>query len=236
MIKVEMPTGATSPIAAWKLPPIVAALAVSIVGGFYLGGPGLGMAVGALAAATIIVMAVRKPPVYAIEPPIPAEFRRHILIVLAAPIDEPARLDSLLSHLGPAATAPEPVIQLAAPAQHGRLARWTSDLEPGRERARQALVLGVALLAKAGFAASARVGEEGVVQSVEDELRTFPATEVLLFAAPGQDMRGAVGELETRLTVPLRQVPLESAASSGCLDTGGGLRGELEGLRRSGGS
>lgn len=201
-----MSTGATSPIAAWKLPPIVAGIAVSIVGGFYLGGPGLGMAVGALAAAAIIVMAIRKPPVYPIEPPMPTEFRRHILIVLAAPLDESAPLDSLLRHLDPAATAPRPTIRLAAPAQHGRLARWTSDLESGREQAGQALVLGVALLAKAGFAATARVSEEGVVQSVEDELRTFPATEVLLFAAPGQDMRRAVDELETRLTVPLRRV------------------------------
>ena len=34
-------------LAAWKLPLIVAAIAVVIVGGFYLGGPGLGMAAGA---------------------------------------------------------------------------------------------------------------------------------------------------------------------------------------------
>ena len=53
-------------LAAWKSPPIVAGIALPIVGGFYIGGPGLGMAVGALAAATIIVLAVRKPPLQAI--------------------------------------------------------------------------------------------------------------------------------------------------------------------------
>jgi len=42
-------------LAAWKLPLIVAAIAVVIVGGFYLGGPGLGMAAGALAATSIVV-------------------------------------------------------------------------------------------------------------------------------------------------------------------------------------
>lgn len=199
-----MSTGTTSQIAAWKLFPIVAAIPVSIVGGFYLGGPGLGMAVGALAAGTIIVMAIRKPPAHPIEPPLPMEFRRHVLIVLAAQIDEPAGLESLLFHLGPEATAPR--IQLVALARHGRLARWTSDLEPGHERARQALVLGLALLAKAGFAASARVSDDGVVQCVDDELRTFPATDVVLFAAPDQDMGVAVDELDSRLTVPLRRV------------------------------
>jgi hypothetical protein len=201
-----MPAGATSAIAAWKLPPIVAALVVSIVAGFYLGGPGLGMAVGGLAATAVIAMAVRKPPAYPIEPPLPAAFRRHILVVLAAPIDESTRLDSLLRRLAPAAAAPapQPAIRLLAPARHGRAARWTSDLEPGRERAARALVLGVALLAKAGFVANARVGDEGVVQSVEDELRTFPATEVLLLSAPSQGLRKAADELEARLTIPLR--------------------------------
>lgn len=49
-------------IATRKLPPLIAVIAVAIIGGFYLGGPGLGMAVGALAAGSIVVVAIRNPP------------------------------------------------------------------------------------------------------------------------------------------------------------------------------
>jgi hypothetical protein len=201
-----MRSGSTAPIPAWKLPFIVAAIAVSIVAGFYLGGPGLGMAVGGLAAATIVVLAVRKPPLYPIEPPTPPEFRRHILILVTAPLEDPKAVDSLLQILNPAASVPEPRILLAAPAGHSRLARWTSVLESGRERARRTLVLSAASLAKAGIEAGARLSDEGIVRSVEDELRTFPATEVFLFTKPGQAMKEDIDDLEDRLAVPLRRI------------------------------
>jgi hypothetical protein len=217
-----MSNSPTTPIAAWKLPLIVAAPAVGIVAGFYLGGAGLGLAIGGLAAGSIVVMAIRKPPIYPIEPPAPTEFRRHILVVLAGPIDEHAIAD----HLESDSAVPRPAIRLAAPAQHGRLARWTSDLESGRERARLALVLGVASLAKAGYAADARVSDEGLVQSVEDELRTFPATEVLVVADGKGDVGKAVAELELRLTVPLRL----AAKASG----GGAAKPGRDGITREG--
>src|SRR5690242_5893282 len=75
---------------AWKLPFIVGAIAVSIVFGFYLGGPGLGLAVGGLAAGTIVVMAIRHPPLPAIVPPLAADYGRHVLVVLALAIDDAA--------------------------------------------------------------------------------------------------------------------------------------------------
>src|SRR4051812_12827485 len=190
----------TTPIAAWKLPLIVAAIAVGIVAGFYVGGAGVGLAMGGLAAGSIVAMAIRKPPVYPIEPPVPVEFRRHLLIVLAAPIDEFAELESLLGRLRSPTADPAPAIRLTAPARHGRLARWTSDLEPGRESARRMLVQAAALLAKAGFAADARVSDERIEQSIEDELRTFPATEGLLGATPGEGTRQAGRAREARST------------------------------------
>jgi hypothetical protein len=56
------------------------------------------------------------------------------------------------------------------------------------------------VLAKAGIAASARVGDEDLVQMTEDELRSFAADEVLLV----DDERGrAAAELRARLSVPL---------------------------------
>ena len=59
----------------------------------------------------------------------------------------------------------------------------------------------VASLAKAGIAAEARVGDEDLVQAVEDQLRSFPATEVVLATGEAdEDPAGeaAAAELEDR--------------------------------------
>src|ERR1044072_4832938 len=86
-------------LAAWKLPPIVAGIALPIIGGFYVGGPGLGMAVGGLAAATTIVLAARQPPLQAIVPRRAADLRAHILVVLGGPLDDASAAASLVAHL-----------------------------------------------------------------------------------------------------------------------------------------
>lgn len=195
-------------LAAWKLPPIVAAITTSIVGGFYLGGPGLGMAVGALAAATILVMAIRKPPLHPIRPPAAREDRRHILVVLSSPLEQSGAIEAVRAAASPGeGDRREAEILLLAPSTHGFLARWTSDSGPGRERAQRRLVLSVASLAKAGVAASARVGDEDLGQGTEDELRSFPATEVIFIAgADGEDAGhdASIADLQSRLLVPSR--------------------------------
>lgn len=197
-------------LAAWKLPPIVAAIVVSIVAGFYLGGPGLGMAVGALAAATILVMAIRNPPLQPIRPPAAGDRRRHILVVLASPLEHRAAIEALLATASPTERDPlAPEILLLAPSPHRFLARWTSDSGPGRECAQRNLVLSAASLAKAGIAASARVGDEDLTQGTEDALRSFPATEVILVTGPrGEDaaQEAAAADLQDRLSVRCRRL------------------------------
>ena len=66
------------------------------------------------------------------------------------------------------------------PARIGFLDRWASDVEAARHRPSSNLVATVAALAKAGIAAEARVGDEDVVQAIEDQLQSYPATEVVL--------------------------------------------------------
>ncbi|MFN8164125.1 MAG: hypothetical protein U0R26_09940 [Solirubrobacterales bacterium] len=204
----EEPDLESPALAAWKLPVIVAAIATSIVGGFYIGGPSLGMAVGALAAGVIIVMAVRKPPLRAIIPPTAADPRRHILVVLSAPLEEAEAIEAAIAVLRPgAADLFEPEVRLLAPSPSRFLDRWACDLGPARERAQRSLVLSAAALAGAGISASARLGDEEVVQTIEDELRTFPANEVLLVGAAGKSKRPAgpqIADLRSRLSVPLR--------------------------------
>lgn len=212
-------------LAAWKLPPIVAAIAVSIVGGFYLGGPGLGLAVGGLAAASIVVMAIRHPPVHPIVPPSAPDLRPHLLLVLAAPLEDPGAIGEIAVLAGSSAGAAE--ILVLASARHRFLDRWTSDVERGRRRAQQTLVLSLASLARAGLDASARVGDEDLVQAVADQLQSYPATTVILIAdAPRHDAatHPAAAQLEARLQVPFLKIeqasrdPEPAVRSAGVVD------------------
>jgi hypothetical protein len=205
--------GADQPaLAAWKLPLIVAALAVTIVGGFYLGGPGLGLAVGALAAASIIVMAVRHPPLHPIVPAPLTDFRRHVLVVVSAPLEDSEAIEQIAqaARVGDGEEAEAEVLVLS-PARIGFLDRWSSDFRRARHRAQRRLVVSVASLAKADVAASARVGDEDLIQAVDDTLRSFPATEVILVTgSPAEDPVGnaAVPELESRLRVDFQHLVL----------------------------
>jgi len=197
---------------AWMPPLIVAVIAVSIVGGFSLGGPGLGMAVGALNAATIIVMAVRHPPLDPIVPPPARDLRRHILVVLSRPLEHGGAIEAVA---GMARATDhdefEPEVRVIAPCRNRFLDRWTSDVGPGQEQAQHTLVLSAASLAKAGIAASARVGDEDLVQMAEDELRTFPATDVILVTGSAkEDTLGnaAAQDLATRIEAPFHHFPV----------------------------
>jgi len=205
-------------LAAWKLPLIIAALAVTIVGGFYLGGPGLGLAVGALAATSIIVMAVRHPPLHPIVPAPLTDFRRHVLVVVSAPLEDSAAIDQIAqaARTGDGEEAEAEVLVLS-PARIGFLDRWSSDFRRASQRAQRRLVVSLASLAKAEVAATARVGDENLVQAVDDTLRSFPATEVILVTgSPESDAAGnaAVPELQSRLRAEFHHIVLDSTASA----------------------
>jgi hypothetical protein len=200
-------------LAAWKLPLIVAALAVTIVGGFYVGGPGLGLAVGALAAASIVVMAVRHPPLHPIVPAPLTDFRRHVLVVVSAPLEDSAAIDQIAraARIGDGEEAEAEVLVLS-PARIGFLDRWSSDFRRASQRAQRRLVVSLASLAKADVAATARVGDENLIQAVDDTLRSFPATEVILVTgSPESDAAGnsAVPELRSRLRADFRHLVLD---------------------------
>jgi hypothetical protein len=203
-------------IAAWKYPLIIAAIAVSIVGGFYLGGPGLGLAVGALAAATIVVMAVRNPPRRPIVPAEAGDRREHLLVVVEEPLEDAVAVERIAAASVPAyPDEPEPEVRVVAPAHNRFLDRWASDTGPGRERAQRSLVLSLASLAQAGVAATARVGDEDIVQTVSDQLREYPATEVFLVTgAESRESGAAAAELRSRLHAPFHHLRRDSDQKS----------------------
>lgn len=201
---------------AWKLPLIVAAIAVPIVAGFLLGGAAVGAAIGALAVLALLVVAARMRPRGPIRPAPAQDLERHLLVVATCPVEDPAAIAEIGRtargdgvHGGDGAE-----LLVLAPAQIGFLDRWASDVEPARHRAQQRLVTTVAALAKAGIAAEARVGDEDVVQAVEDQLQSFPATDVILVLAGPEEAAAAeeeCAELESRLQARFSRLVVDAS-------------------------
>jgi hypothetical protein len=198
-------------MAAWKLPVIVVALVVPIVAAFALGGGGVGVAVGALTAVALVVVAAQQRP----RGPIgsaPAVGARHVLLVVTSAVEEPATVHRIAAAVGIVDGATEEAeVLVLAPAKIGFLDRWASDVEGARQAAQRNLVATVAALAKAGVAAEARVGDEDVVQAVEDQLQSFPASEVVLVSCEDDADRAgaAAAELEERLRADFHHLVLD---------------------------
>lgn len=185
----------------WTLPPIVAAILVPIVAAFLLGGPILGLFVGFLATAAIVVFAARLKPSEPIRAASAGDSQRHVLVVISHELDDPDAIEAV-KRAGHLVDDEAAEVRLLAPAKMKTLDRWATDVGPAREEAQRKLVLSVASLEKADVSADAAVGDEGVVQAVEDQLHSFTATDVVLVTGPPEaDPKGAAAaqELERRL-------------------------------------
>jgi hypothetical protein len=196
-------------MAPWKIPLIVAAIAVPIVAGFAVGGGG-GLAVGAIAVLVIVLVAIAQRPRGPIASALAGDGGRHVLIIAAATVEEPGDVARVIRELGLGGSNGEDDVRVLVPARIGFLDRWASDVESARQSAQRQLVATVAALAKAGVAADARVGDEDVVQAVEDQLQSYSATEVLLVdkGADGEDANSAAEELRSRLEVDFHHLSL----------------------------
>jgi hypothetical protein len=203
-------------VTPWKLPLIVAAIAVPIALSFALAGPGVGVAVGAFAGVAIIVIAAVQRPRGPIASAAATDSRRHVLLVVSRPVEDPAEVRKIARAAGAEGEQGEAEVLVLAPASIGFLDRWASDLESARRQAQQNLVLTVASLAKAGIVAEARVGDEDLVQAVEDQLQTFPASEVILATGGAEDDEAgtaAAAELGSRLQAEFHHLVLTGADS-----------------------
>jgi hypothetical protein len=199
-------------MAPWKLPLIVAAMVVPIVAAFMVGGPGVGVAIGALAAVAILVVAVRQRPLGPIVSAPVADGRRHVLIVAPTGVEDPADVAQVMAAAEVGGSKGEADVLVLVPARIGFLDRWASDVESARHAAQERLVATVAALAKAGVAAEARVGDEDIVQATEDQLQSFAATAVVLVGGGEEDgLDAAAAELQSRLEAGFRRVQLGGA-------------------------
>jgi len=201
----------------WKLPLIVAAIAIPVAAAFAVGGPGVGVAVGALAGLAILVVAARQRPRGPIASAAPADERRHVLVVVTSPVEEPRAVGEIARAAGLGGDREDTDVLVLAPARIGFLDRWASDVEAARRRAQESLVATVAALAKAGIAAEARVGDEDVVQAVEDRLQSYPASDVLLVGGGEGDeaLDAAAEELRSRLQAEFRRITLDGGSVAG---------------------
>jgi len=196
-------------VSPWKLPLIVAAIVVPIALSFLLVGPSVGLPIGALVAGALVVVAVRQRPRGGTEPAAADRAKRRVLVVIADPLEDPVAVEQVSR-----AVAGDSQVVVLAPAQIGFLDRWASDVEGARRDAQRRLVISLAALAAAGVEAEARVGDEDVVQAVEDQLGDFPATEVVLVSADGAENKAATAaadELRSRLRADFRWVVIGRA-------------------------
>ena len=170
------------------------------------------MAIGALAGVLLLYGAARMRPRGGIgEAPDP-RLRRRLLVVVSRPVEDPATTTAIAAEAGIDGRRDLAEVMILAPARVGFLDRWASDLEPARRDAQEALVISVASLAKVGVVAEARVGDEDIVQAVEDQVGSFAATEVILVTAGDEEdpaAATAAAELATRLRTGFRRLVVD---------------------------
>ena len=196
-------------IRPWLLPFLILALIVPPIAGFALGGPPLGIGIGGLEVAAIVVFAARA----RFDEPI--EVRQgaggYALLILALDaVERPAQAERVAAvaragalALGTGDEGPE--VLVLAPATNQPLAEWLSDVGEARFDAQRRLALSVGTLAAAGIEARGSVGDPDPVQAVEDKLRTYPANELLL-VTDAEVPDSALAELTRRLPLPVTRI------------------------------
>lgn len=191
---------------SWALPLIVVGLLVPSVAGFAIGGPGLGMALGAASVAALVYLAGRAGHSGPIEVA-PSQGREPLLVVALDPVEDPATVDEIASLLGDRDPDPDagPEVIVLAPARGHRIRRWLSDSDPARYDAQRNLAISVATLSAAGLHAEGRVGDENPVRAVEDLVYQQPIR-ALAFAVGDADLLPEISDLRERIDRPVQRI------------------------------
>src|SRR6266571_1733383 len=143
------------------------------------------LAVGALAAAAIVVIAARATFDEEIEVGASPGDHYMLVVVVTETVEDPGVAGAIaeVATAGAEATGADPdrapQVLVLAPALNTPVAHWLSDLRKARLDAQRRLAVSLGTLAAAGVDARGQVGDSDPVQAVEDSLRTFPAQEVV---------------------------------------------------------
>lgn len=196
-------------IPAWALPLLVIALVVPAAVGFAVAGPPLGLAIGALTVAALLVIAARARYDDPIEVAASPDRRYRMLVVTTQGVDEPEMVERIAAIAAEGQEVVDPAagpeIVVLTPAVQSTLDRWASDVRTARRHARAAIAASLGAFAVAGLDAAGKVGDGNPVQAVEDELHTFAAREVIVIDGPGLGA-SEVAELRRRLDRPVREL------------------------------
>jgi hypothetical protein len=160
-------------------------------------GAGLGMAVGALAATSLIAFAARAKPEKRVEVAAPGDAARRVLVIAVAE-PTPQAAERVAELVGSATD-----VRIVVPVPSHRLDRWLSAEDEARHEAEARLARSAGALTAAGLPVSGSVGDHDPAQALEDELRDFAADEVVLLTGDGKD---PLAKVEGRLGIPLRRV------------------------------
>jgi hypothetical protein len=185
----------------FAIPLIIAAICVAVAAAMSLSGTelgaGLGMAVGALAATSLIVFAARAKPEHRLEVAKSGDTGHRVLVVAVAEAT-PESAQRIADITG----SPSDV-RLVVPVPSHRLDRWLSAEDDARHEAEALLARSAGTLVAAGLPVSGSIGDPDPAQALEDELRGYAADEVVLLTAGDKD---PLGKVEARIGLPLRRV------------------------------
>ncbi len=184
----------------FAIPLIIAAICVPIVaamGAAGTFGAGLGMAVGAVAATSLIVFAARSRPDRRLEVAGSRDAGHRVLVVAVA--EATAGSAQRIAELAGSAAD----VRVVVPVPSHRLDRWLSAEDKARREAEGRLARSAGALVAAGLPVSGSVGDADPAQALEDELHDFAADEVILLTDNGKD---PLAKVESRLGLPLRRV------------------------------
>jgi hypothetical protein len=185
---------------SWAIPLLIAVICASIVASMALAGlvgAGLGMAVGAISATGLVVFASRSTPDRKLEVAAADDDGHRVLVVATA--EATAVSAQRIAELAGKTTD----VRLVVPVASHRLDRWFSAEDDARHEAEALLARSAGALVAAGLPVSGSVGDHDPAQALEDELRDFPADEVVLLIDNGRD---PLAKVEARLGLPLRRV------------------------------
>jgi hypothetical protein len=185
----------------FAIPLIIAVICTAVAAAMSLSGTeigaGLGMAVGAVAATSLVAFAARAKPDGKLEVA-SSEDAGHRVLVLAVAEATPATAQRIADITG----SPSDV-RLVVPVPSHRLDRWLSAEDDARYEAEARLARSAGVLVAAGLPVSGSVGDADPAQALEDELRGYAADEVVLLGSGDKD---PLGKVESRLGLPLRRV------------------------------
>jgi hypothetical protein len=190
----------------FAIPLIIAVIAAPVAAAMALSGTevgaGLGMAVGALAATSLVAFAARAKPQKRVEVAEAGDAARRMLVIAVAE-PTPQAAERIAGLAGSAAD-----VRIVVPVPSHRLDRWLSAEDEARHEAEARLARSAGVLTAAGLPVSGSVGDPDPAQALEDELRDFPADEVVLITGDGKD---PLAKVESRLGLPLRRVSVGPA-------------------------